>query len=291
MHCPKCGGEIPFYDLKPNCKHCGVNIMYYTQEEGLIRDAKRTELEGASARMVIARVKAEFIGSKLAIFRMIVSVLAVAALLLPFGSAHYMAPFLDKTYSVGIIGIIQGFQDGMDGLIMSLPAFFGSTVFSDATKAVAVPTVFFIMAALFDVIIAVALLLGFLNLTKSANFMKNTALAGAVICVIAQIATIIMMLKTANASVASAKFGFGALAAAAMFLFVFFINRAMLKKGIEPQYRENDIKRKELLIKVRAGDVDLDSLPLPIFESEEEHTERMKALEEALKAEEEGKEL
>ncbi|MCR5783530.1 MAG: hypothetical protein K6G90_12455, partial [Clostridia bacterium] len=65
MKCPKCGGEIPFYNLKPNCKYCGVNIMYFTQEEGLVRDAKRTELEGAAARMIIARVKAEFIGSGL----------------------------------------------------------------------------------------------------------------------------------------------------------------------------------------------------------------------------------
>jgi hypothetical protein len=42
---------------------------------------------------------------------------------------------------------------------------------------------------------------------------------------------------------------------------------------------------------VRAGEVDLDSLPLPVFESEEERAERIKALEEALKAEEEGKEI
>ena len=65
----------------------------------------------------------------------------------------------------------------------------------------------------------------------------------------------------------------------------------MLKKGIEPVYKENDLKRKELLGRVRAGEVDLDSLPLPVFESEEEHAARLNALEEALRAEEEGKEL
>ena len=42
MKCPKCGGEIPFYDLHPNCKHCGVNIYYYSQDALLARDAKRT---------------------------------------------------------------------------------------------------------------------------------------------------------------------------------------------------------------------------------------------------------
>ena len=49
MHCPKCNGEIPFYDIRPNCKHCGVNIWYYTQQRDLARDAKRTELEGFEA--------------------------------------------------------------------------------------------------------------------------------------------------------------------------------------------------------------------------------------------------
>ena len=65
----------------------------------------------------------------------------------------------------------------------------------------------------------------------------------------------------------------------------------MLKKGIEPAYRENDIKRRELLRKVCRGEIDLDSLPLPVLESEQEREERLKALNEALKAEEEGKEL
>ena len=55
--------------------------------------------------------------------------------------------------------------------------------------------------------------------------------------------------------------------------------------------RGSEQNKRELLKKVRAGEVSLASLPLPVFESEEEREERMKALEEALKAEEEGKEL
>ena len=76
-----------------------------------------------------------------------------------------------------------------------------------------------------------------------------------------------------------------------MYAVIWFLNKKMLDKGIEPEYRENDLKRRELLKQVRAGQVDLDSLPLPVFENEQEREERMKALEEALRAEEEGKEL
>ena len=288
MKCPKCGGEIAFYDLKPNCKHCGVNIMYFTQEEGLSRDAKRTELEGAAARIVIARIKTEFIGSKLAIVRMIFSVLSAVALLVPFGGAKYTAPFFNESFSVGILGLIKGFQNGM---LTDLPSFLRSSVFSGATKAALAPAAFFAVVLLLDLLIVAALLLGFLNLTKSAKLMQNAALIGAVVCVAGQITAVVVKFTAEKSPAAEVTLGFGALAAMAVFLVLFFLNRAMLKKGIEPAYRPNDIKRKEMLKKVRAGEVDLDSLPLPIFESDEERAERIKALEEALKAEEEGKEL
>ena len=62
----------------------------------------------------------------------------------------------------------------------------------------------------------------------------------------------------------------------------------MLRKGVEPVYREFDPKRKELLKKVRAGEVNLDDLPLPIFESEEEYATRMKEFQQAMEEEAEA---
>ncbi|MBQ6018695.1 MAG: hypothetical protein IJL26_00820 [Clostridia bacterium] len=288
MKCPKCGGEIPFYNLKPNCMHCGVNIMYYSQHEGLMRDAKRSELEAGVARMIIARIKAEFIGSRLAILRMVFTILAAGALCAPFIETRFHVPMFEGTFSVGIIGLIRGFQSG---LLMKTPALLGSVLFAKQTVAAIVPAIFFVVIALLDILILAALIVGFLKLTQSAKFMKNTALAGMIVSAAAQIAVLVMKFTTADTETASVKLGFGALAALAMFLAIFLLNGALLKKGIEPVYRENDPKRRELLKQVRRGDVDLDSLPLPIFESEEERAERMKALEEALAAEEEGKEL
>lgn len=288
MKCPKCGGEIPFYDLKPNCRHCGVNVLYYTQEEGLIRDAKRTELEGAAARMVIARVKAQFIGSKLVIVRLVFSILAVAALLVPFAGVKYSAPLLHQELSLGIIGLVQSF---MNGFAMKTPQLLQSSLFAKQTAAAMIPAGFMVVIVVLDLLIAAALLVGFLKLTESARFMKNTSLAGAIVSVAAQIAVCVVYFTTPQAETARFTIGFGALAALVMFLVLFFLNRALLKNGIEPEFKENDVKRRELLKKVRAGEVDLDSLPLPVFESEEEHEARMKALEEALLAEEEGKEL
>ena len=125
-----------------------------------------------------------------------------------------------------------------------------------------------VVIVVLDLLIAAALLVGFLKLTESARFMKNTSLAGAIVSVAAQIAVCVVYFTTPQAETARFMIGFGALAALAMFLVLFFLNRALLKNGIEPEFKENDVKRRELLKKVRAGEVDLDSLPLPVFESE-----------------------
>ena len=288
MKCPKCGGEIPFFDLKPNCKHCGVNIMYYTQNDGLMRDAKRTELESAVARMVVARIKAQFIGGKLQILRMIIVLLSVCALLVPFASVKYSVPFFDGSFSAGLIGIITGFTGGT---IMKMPDFLGSTLFGQHTTLIFVAFILIIVCFLIDLVVFCAYVLGFMNLTKSAKVMKNWALAGAVISVAVQAAVIVLNFLSKDSATSQFRMGFGALVCLAAYLIVFFINKAILNKGIEPVYRENDLKRREMLKKVRSGEVNIDSLPLPVYESEEEKEERLNALKEALKVEEEGKEL
>ena len=113
MKCPKCGGEIAFYDLRPNCKHCGVNIYYYSQDALLARDAKRTELEAAAVRMVIARIKASFIGGGLQIARMVFVLATVAGLLLLFGGVAFHLPFFEGGLSAGLIGVFQAIQNGL----------------------------------------------------------------------------------------------------------------------------------------------------------------------------------
>ena len=288
MRCPKCGGEIPFYDLKPNCRHCGVNIMYYSQEAQLAHDAKRTELESAAARMTIARIKAAYIGSKAAIIRMIVSISSAAVLLLPFGSLKLIAPFYEKTLTAGLLGVITGFGD-----LAKIPTYLKSAMFSDYTKAFLLPVGILAILLLLVTALFFLFILCFLNLEKSAKAMRITSLVGAVIALLGQIAVLVMDFARPLPATPAAQIhtGWGGFAIAAVWLAVFFLNHLMLRQGIEPTYRENDVKRRELLKQVRRGEVDLDSLPLPVMESPEEREERMKALQEALKAEEEGKEL
>lgn len=286
MKCPKCGGEIPFYDLKPNCKHCGVNILYYTQDYLLERDAKRTELESAVLRMLVARVKAVFIGSLPAIFRMVFLVGAICAMMIPFCSVSYKLPFYGESLSVGLIGLIGAYSDG---LLLSLPNFFKSALFENATLGALIVTAIFAVLAIVDVVLFVIYLLSFLRPDKTAKMLRNCSVVACVLALGAQIAAFVCNSAiVTDTPYAQFSVGFGGFACFALHLILVLINVKMLRKGIEPVYREFDPKRKELLKKVKAGEVNLDDLSLPIFESEEEYEARMKEFQQAMEEEAEA---
>lgn len=282
MKCPKCGADIPFYDIKPNCRHCGVNILYYIQDEELERDAKLTELDNAVTRMVVARVKAVFIGSLLAIFRMVFLVGAICAMMIPFCSLTLSLPFYEETFSVGLIGVIQSFSNG---LLMALLNFLNSTLFSQATMATGIVLLLFALLAVVDVVMLVIYLLSFLQPDKMTKMIRNGSVIACVLAVGAQIAAFVGTATAGSSADAVFHLGFGGLACMALHIILVFINVKMLKKGVEPVYREFDPKRKELRKKIKAGEVNLDDLPLPIYESEEEHETRMKEFQQAMEEE------
>lgn len=96
-NCPKCGRKLTIFDWKPNCPGCGVNLVYYGMEERLLNEADAAEAEHARLQKRIDRLKAAFVGSKLTIVRIILSVLPIAMLLLPLCNVTYSGPFIEKT--------------------------------------------------------------------------------------------------------------------------------------------------------------------------------------------------
>lgn len=283
MKCPKCGADIPFYDLKPNCRHCGVNILYYTQDYELERDVKLTELDNAVARMVIAKVKAVFIGSLLAIFRMVFLVGAICAMMIPFSTVTFRLPFYEEKLSLGLIGSIQSFNNG---LLTAVPNYLKSALFSKAALGAVIVLAFLALIAVVDVAMFVIYLLSFLKPDKMTKMLRNASVAACMLSLGAQIAAVVCQSAVVPAaSYTVFTIGFGGIACFALHLILVFINVKMLKKGVEPVYREFDPKRKELRKKIKAGEVDLDDLPLPIYESEEEYETRMKEFKQAMEEE------
>lgn len=284
MTCPKCGGHIGTFDLKPNCKHCGVNIILYTQEHELIRDAKRAELEFASARIVVAKIKAAFIGSKPVIARLVLVLLCVATLLIPFAGVKFALPLFEDSIDVSGLGVYNLFSGG---LLSALTSFASDSVFGGATVRALVIIALLVLIALMAVAMLVTEILSFLNLKKSAKLMAIFAFIAAGIAVAAQIIALVFGAGD-YPSFITFKAGFGGVVAALFFAAFGVLNLKLFKTEIPVTLKPNDPERKELLKKVKAGEVSLDDLPLPIFETEEEKAERMKALSEAMEREEGG---
>lgn len=286
INCPKCGSPIKMFDIKPNCSKCGVNILYYTQEKELERDAKRTELEFASARILGAKLKAQFIDGGLQIARLVVVLLCVAALVVPFAGVSVKLPAADIGISVGGIGAYKLFSDG---LLMLLPSMTGSTLLADAAVFTLVLYALFLVLALVTILNVATELLGFLNIKKAAKVM--TVVSAVAIALSIVTAAAMFVVKSRAGGITGVSTGFGAFVAAGVNAAYMIINRKIYKMDIALKVHENDFERKALLKKVRAGEVSLDDLTLPVFETEEERKARFEALAKALKDEEEGREV
>lgn len=95
--CPNCGCKLKFYEWKPDCPKCNVNLVYYGMEEKLQNDADKAEAEHAKIQKKIDRLKASFVGSPLTIARLILSVLALGPLFLTLCKISYSGPFIEPT--------------------------------------------------------------------------------------------------------------------------------------------------------------------------------------------------
>ncbi len=283
IKCPNCGAHIPFYNLKPNCHNCGVNIMYFTQEKDLVKDAKRAELEFASARIVIAKVRETFIGGALSITRLVMLVAIIAMLLPPFASACFTMPYYMAEFNVSGLGIYNAYSNG---LLQKIPDFLNSLLFGEAMKDMIILYGIFLAVVVLGVAIFAFYIFSFLNIKKTAKIMAALSYIAAVLSLATGILSIVFNSFDFSECI-KIEIGFGGFLSFAVFAANGIINHKIAKKEINLKLRENDILRKETLKKVKAGEINLDDLTLPVYETEEEKKERIEALERLL-LEEEG---
>ena len=104
--CPNCGYKLKFYDWKPDCPKCKVNLVYYGMEEKLQNDADKAEAEHAKVQKKIDRLKASFVGSPLTLARLILSALTLGPLFLTLCKVSYSGPFIEqKKKSINILSL------------------------------------------------------------------------------------------------------------------------------------------------------------------------------------------
>ena len=284
MKCPNCNKEIGRFELAPNCKHCGVNIFYSQQKTLLTRDAKKCELEYAGFRILVSKLKTAFIGGKIQILRIVAMVMAIGAIFVPFGSiAVNISPF-DAKFSFGAWGIYSAFTDGTLSALLNLSGYAHKQMVASLVLLGLIVAIFLSGLGVF-----VALLLSFINVQKSARAMRGLSFVGSILCVGAFVVSAFIPSVMSEIGFIEGKTGVGALVCLAVLIFIFILNHLVIKKNIQPQVKEVDLKRVELNKKVKKGEASLDDLPLPVFETEEEKQERLKKEEESRALAQKGK--
>lgn len=120
-NCPKCGEHLRMVDWKQHCPHCGCNIVIYDIQERLMQDADKAEVQHYHFQKRINRMKAAFMGSKLAIARIFTSLIPVVAIVVPWLKGSFKAPFaeFDGIYTLfSLIDRLESFNvDGILGLL------------------------------------------------------------------------------------------------------------------------------------------------------------------------------
>ena len=284
MKCPNCNKEIGRFELAPNCKHCGVNIFYSQQKTLLTRDAKKCELEYAGFRILVSKLKTAFIGGKIQILRIVAMVMAIGAIFVPFGSIGVNISPFDAKFSFGAWGIYSAFTDGTLSALLNLSGYAHKQMAASLVLLGLIVAIFLSGLGVF-----VALLLSFINVQKSARAMRGLSFVGSILCISAFVVSVLLPSVMSEIGFIEGKTGVGALVCLAVLIFIFILNHLVIKKNIQPQVKEVDLKRVELNKKVKKGEASLDDLPLPVFETAEEKEERLKKEEESRALAQKGK--
>lgn len=287
--CPKCGGRLKLTDWKPNCPHCGVNMVYYGMEERLLLDADKAEAEHARTQPKIDRIKAATIGSPLSIVRLVLSLVPIGGLFLPLATLAFQAPYASFSGNINVINVYNAVSSiDMD----ALKAMFSSELFGPAIIPYAVAVVCLLVSA-----VGVLLHLIFQTLAcspkgKPRNFtldVLNIGLVGAAIICFSLFSTrITALLPTV---VQTSSICYGAYVYLALLAVAFIIDIVCVVVGIPVKYKEcfvGNIPADEYFKLVEDG-VPLDHIR-QVMAERTAAKEAEKAAEEAAKAAEEAEE-
>ena len=265
-NCPNCGKKLKLTDLSQYCPACGVNMRFVNFEENFYREAKYAELAQAEVRVKFRRFKGAFVGSRLTIIRLCVALLPALTLLVPAGAFLLKLPFYETKVDFGIFGLITLFTGGELNYVLGMT---GSGLAGAAF--VSLRTVLFSYLAVAGLAVAVLLvsLLCFLSIKNMQKIISVFAGLGAAAAIVSEVLILRFSSVYAEGPLVTGKIGFGLLVTEAAFIAVIAVNLLLDKKGVHVEYGEGMEERARLYRELRAGRIDLDSLPQPVVPTEE----------------------
>lgn len=175
--CPKCNRKLHIWNIKAECPDCGVNIANYDWENRLEQDAIEAEIAFAKLRESFKKFRYSFVGTKLRIARIPISVLPLFSFLLPLGTLSVAVPFFEEKFSLNAITIVMNILNFDIGGILKGPS---SAVIGDGA-------LMFLLALLLVVLSALSLLVSLVFLMF--NYKKFNSLG---LCITNFVASMMM---------------------------------------------------------------------------------------------------
>ena len=226
-NCPKCDAHLKLSDWRQNCPHCGANIVVYDIQERLMAQADAAEVEHYHFQKKIDRLKASFIGSKLAITRIITSLIPAGAVFLPLMKGTISEPFKPLDGGVSLLDVINNI-DGLTG--DGIP-----TMLSESNKA----GIFFVASIALFVLSALALLLHFvLNTLSCSPKGKPRNMAMDVIILVTTFASAICFYMMPDNPFVKGTLGIGALLYILLQIVNVVIDYLTMKQGIPVNHKQ-----------------------------------------------------
>lgn len=168
--CPKCDRKLHIWNIKAECPDCGVNIANYDWENRLEQDAIEAEIAFAKLHETMRKFKYSFVGTKLRIARIPVSVLPLFSFLLPLGTMAVSIPFYEDTLSLNAITIVMNILNIDIGGLIKLPF---SDIIGDSGLMFVLALGLVLLSALSLLVSLVFLLLNFKNFKSKGLFITN----------------------------------------------------------------------------------------------------------------------
>lgn len=225
-NCPKCGEHLKLTDWRQTCPHCGVNMILYDAQERMMQDADIAEVQYYHFQKKIDRLKASFVGSKLAIVRIITSILPVGAIFLPLVKAKVMEPFNPLDGGISVLKLYDNFS-----------AFNGDTI-GAAMNTAKTPTILLLVSLGLFALSLIAMLLHLILLTLACSPKgKQRNMALDIIILISTIGSVIAFMAMSGGAV-EGTLGIGAYLYILLQIVNVVIDFKVLKDGIEVSHKQ-----------------------------------------------------
>lgn len=265
-NCPKCGYRLHLYNVSQFCPNCNVNLRFCNFEENFYREAKEAELNLARMHVKLRHMKVAFIGSKLSIVRLITVIFPVLALLLSAGSLSVTLPFYNKTIDLSGLGIYNAYNCGDIAYIFKMAS---SNLSADRFAEAKIIIIYYMLAVIFAALILILTILCFISYKNMPKITGTVASVGAAVSVAMEFMINSACKSLTDTVIFNAKGSYGLFVLAGAYLIVAVFNFLLVKFKPKVEYEEGDWERYQILLQVKRGEVDFDSLPQPIVETAE----------------------